>query len=147
MGVGAAWGGGIVGGVVLLASWIVMTPLLVMFMRNRRPEKGLFQVASAIFLGTIVEGLSAVGIRAMMNKRSDCVCATFSGLALAATFAIGVVVFGPGVMLLVLWRRSRMRVGGLCAACGADLNGMGYPEKCPVCGVGWKAARAGAAPL
>jgi hypothetical protein len=128
------------GFVALVAGWVVMVPLLVIFMRGRSPEKGLFQVAGSLFLGTIVEALSAVGVMGMMWKRSDCACATFSGLALAMAFGVGFVVFGPAVMLLVLWRRSRVRVGGRCGACGADLRGQGYPAQCPACGVGWKPA-------
>jgi hypothetical protein len=125
---------------VFLVTWCIMTPLLVTFLKKGSPEQRLVRIASALFIGTVVEALSAVGILAMISRKSSCVCATFSFAALLFAFGAGFVVFGPAVLLLVIWRRSRFRPGGLCPVCGGKLGRAEFDDQCPHCGAGWKTA-------
>jgi hypothetical protein len=125
--------------IAILAVWAVSTPLIVAFMQRGHRDQRLCQIAASIFLGTVVEALASISVMRLIARKQDCVCATFSFLAAFLSMAIGFILLGPAIFLVIFWRRSRLGHRTRCQACGYVLPPLAHRDRCPICGAGWKA--------
>lgn len=129
--------------VIGLVCWTVPTVLLIAYVRRGRRETVLSRIASRVLIGTAAEVCLLIPLDAMVRRKTDCYCAegTFIGLTLAGW--VGVFAAGPAVFLPLLAKRRKRWYGGHCAACGYDMSGSLDADRCPECGVGWRASGEG----
>lgn len=123
---------------VLVAGWVIATPLLVGFSRQGQVESALSRIAARLFLGTLVETMAIIPLNVMMRKRDDCHCAQGSLWALIGCAAVGWFALGPALLMPLLAKRRRRWHMGHCGACGYDMSGCLSAERCPECGAGWR---------
>lgn len=123
--------------VLLGVVWLIATPLVVAFLRKDRIEHRLGRLASAVFLGTLVEFLAGIPLYEMVRRREPCISGTGTFWSVWFAGFLGFFLLGPVVVLLIIRRRSRAADRGHCAACGYDLRGLASRERCPECGAGW----------
>ncbi len=129
----------------VIVGWIVAAPLVMAFMRKGPStllvEFRLARLAQRLFIGTAIEALAILPIDVMVRRRTSCYCSegTFWSLILMGT--AGLLALGPMAFLLPLGRRRQRLVDGCCPACGYDMTATPKAERCPECGVGWRAAR------
>lgn len=121
-------------------SWAVGTPLLISFARWKAPHTALGRVASRLLIGTIVEAAAVIPLDVMARRKTDCYCGEGTLWSLTICWAVGSLVLGPAVWLLPLSRRRRRWYRGRCVGCGYDVSGCPGAERCPECGLGWRAS-------
>jgi hypothetical protein len=125
--------------VVLAAVWVISTPLLIAFCRRGPCETILQRVASGIFLGTIVEAAALIPLDALIRRREDCICETGTYIALIVCGSVGVIAFGPAILLPLVAQHRKRWSGRQCDVCGYDMSGNMSADRCPECGAGWRA--------
>ena len=123
---------------ILAGCWIISTPLLIAFGRHERRETTLQRLASAIFLGTLVEAAALIPLDALIRRREDCIChnGTFFGLIICGS--VGILAFGPAVFLPIVARHRKRWYARRCSVCGYDMRGHLSADRCPECGAGWR---------
>lgn len=129
-----------------LAGWAVATPLVIRFVRGGRREDRLGRIASMLMLGTIIEVIALIPLDVMVRRKTDCYCGRGTFLALLACGTVGVVSFGPAILLPLLSRRRKRWYAGRCECCLYDMRGLPSADRCPECGAGWKPDSAALAP-
>jgi hypothetical protein len=129
-------------GVVVLATWMVTTPLLIRFSRRKRPETFLARLSARIFTGTIIEAAAIIPMDVLLRRREDCACATGTLWAMAVCGTVGMFALGPAIFVPVFARRRRRWYLGKCEGCGYDIRATPRAERCPECGMGWRQGRA-----
>ncbi|MGD9689090.1 MAG: hypothetical protein AB7K52_00945 [Phycisphaerales bacterium] len=122
-------------------SWLVMTPLIWVFVRRGERETALSRVASQVFMGTVIEAAAVVPIDVMIRRKQDCYCEHGTMWALVVCIGVGTVAAGPAAWLPMLARRRKRWYRHRCGACGYDMRGSLKAERCPECGCGWRAGR------
>jgi hypothetical protein len=84
--------------------------------------------------GTVLELAVTVPVDVMVRRKTDCYCEHGSFVALAGGIGCAGILFGPGVVLLMLRRRTRwLRQDEICFGCGYDVRATTEP-RCPECG-------------
>lgn len=129
-----------------LAGWAVATPLLIRFVRGGRREDRLGRIASMLMLGTVIEVIALIPLDVMVRRKTDCYCGRGTFFALLACGTVGVVSFGPAILLPLLARRRKRWYAGRCECCLYDMRGLPSADRCPECGAGWKPEPAATAP-
>ncbi|MGD9790569.1 MAG: hypothetical protein AB7Q00_00060 [Phycisphaerales bacterium] len=129
----------------VIVGWIVAAPLVLAFMR-RGPksllvEFRLARLAQRLFIGSAIEALAILPIDVMVRRRTSCYCSEGTFWSLILMGSAGLLALGPMVFLLPLGRRRQRLVDGCCPACGYDMTATPKAERCPECGVGWRAVR------
>jgi hypothetical protein len=122
-----------------LVSWGVATPLLFRFSRRGTREDVLSRIASRLFVGTIIETAAIIPLDVMVRRRESCYCLAGTYFALLACGAVGVFVLGPAILLPLLARRRKRWYEGRCEWCAYDMRATPNADRCPECGMGWKA--------
>ncbi len=123
---------------ILVLNWILATPLLLAFAsRSHSAEEHLRRVATVLFAGTLIELLAVVPLDVLARRKEDCWCFRGTLLAITLALAVGVILAGPVVFLVLLARRRRRWPSGKCAACSADIGEDLRIARCPACGSGW----------
>lgn len=125
----------------LLASWAVATPLVYLFMRRGRVETKLSKLASALFLGSIVEAAAIIPIEVLVRKRESCYCSTGTFWGIILCIGVGGFAIGPAIVLVLLSRRRKRWWQGHCEVCDYDMSGAMHAAQCPECGAGWRRDR------
>ncbi len=125
-------------GILMGGTWLITTPLLILFSRRQRPEAFLTRVAARLFTGTIIEAAAIIPMDVLLRRREDCACATGTLWAMAACGTIGMFALGPAIFLPVFARRRRRWYQGKCECCGYDMRSTPKAERCPECGMGWR---------
>lgn len=128
-------------GAGLLGVWAVATPVLYAFVRKQSRESALRRVAAGLFVGTIIESAAIIPIDVLMRRQESCYCSLPSYLTLMLCGAVGVFALGPAVFLPLLARRRKRWLLGRCERCGYDMTAHAHAERCPECGLGWRAAK------
>ena len=128
-------------GGVVLATWMVTTPLLIRFSRRQRPETFLARLSARIFTGTIIEAAAIIPMDVLLRRREDCACATGTLWAMAICGTVGMFALGPAIFVPVFARRRRRWYMGKCENCGYDIRATPRAERCPECGMGWRRAQ------
>lgn len=121
-----------------LAGWAVATPLMIRFVRGGQREDRLGRIASMLMLGTIIEVIALIPLNVMVRRKTDCYCGRGTFFALLACGTVGVVSFGPAILLPLLSRRRKRWYAGRCECCLYDMRGLPNADRCPECGAGWK---------
>lgn len=102
------------------ASWIGGTVYFAAFMRAR-PEatrEGLVHLLSKRLLqATAFETLANIPLDVMIRKKSNCHCGDGSFFAFTVCMAVGLVVFGPAVLLSLLRKERALWYRERCDAC------------------------------
>jgi hypothetical protein len=123
------------------ASWIILTPLMVAFVRRPDPaglEGRLNRLASRLLMGTVIEAVASIPIALMVRRKTDCYCGQGTFWAMFVHIGLGALLIGPALVLPVLAKRRRAWYAGHCPACGYDMKGLTNAARCPECGSGWK---------
>ncbi len=122
--------------VILVASWIVWSICLIVFvLRKKRDPSILVKVTSWLFAGSLVEFLLSIPLAIMVARRSNCYCATGSFIALSLSFFATLWLFGPCMVILLVWRKRpwtkdhcmncgyprKLAHGDVCSECGTEL--------------------------
>jgi len=123
---------------IVLLAWLIATPLLYVFSRNRCREMWLSRLAAGLFTGTIFETAAIIPLDVMVRRRSDCYCATGTFFSLSLCLSVGLAAFGPAVLLPIIARRRKRWYEGRCAYCGYEKTGLEKTDRCPECGTGWR---------
>lgn len=119
-------------------NWLLATPLLMAFSdRAASHEDLLTRVATRLFAGTVIELLAAMPLDLLAREREKCSCGRGTLHAVWIATAVGAILFGPVVFLVLLARRRTRWPGGRCGACGADVGDALVVKRCPACGAGW----------
>lgn len=120
-------------------AWLVWSVLLLVFVKRQSQDpRPLVRLTSWLFAGSIIELLLLIPLNIMIARRSDCYCATGSFIALIFSVLASLWLFGPFMVILLVWRR-RPWTKDHCFHCG-------YPRKiqgasvCSECGVDFKRA-------
>jgi hypothetical protein len=120
--------------IILWASWAVWTICLLIYVhRQNRDPSTLVRCTSWLFAGSLVEFLLSIPLAIMVARRSNCYCATGSFVSLALSFVAAIWLFGPFMIILLVWRK-RPWTKDHCFNCG-------YPRKlinstvCSECGI------------
>jgi membrane protein implicated in regulation of membrane protease activity len=122
-----------------LPCWLVFTPLLYAYIRKRRDHDGLSRISAGLFVGTVVESLAVIPLDVMIRRRTDCYCGESTFWTLLFCGTVGVFAFGPALFLPLLARRRKRWFASRCDWCGYDMSGSMDADRCPECGVGWRA--------
>lgn len=133
---GSFWAIGVA--VAILLGWAVSTPLLMSFSRGREPEQALSRIASALFVGTVIEAAAILPLDIMVRRKTSCYCEEGTFWALSMLWSVGLLALGPAIFLLPARRRLVRISRGRCGVCGYDMSGTPRLERCPECGAGWK---------
>lgn len=136
------WWGTLIG---CLLTWAVVTPLLIRFCTRGPRESLLARVASRIFVGTVVEMAAIIPLDVMVRKRENCYCLTGTYFAMLMFGAVGMFVLGPALLLPIVARRRKRWYDGKCEWCGYDMTPTPRADRCPECGMGWRAGSGQAA--
>lgn len=131
---------------VIAACWLISTPLLIVFSRQQvkkskpnQPDAILKKVASAIFLGTIIEAAAIIPLDALVRRNDDsCICQNGTYFGLILCLAVGLLTFGPAIFLPLITPHRKRWYGKHCEVCNYDMRGNMNATKCPECGTGWK---------
>lgn len=126
------------GGIPVVVTWAVATPLLLAFIRKRDTESALKRLASLIFLGTAVETLAIIPFDVFVRRKGSCYCAEGSFWSLVLLVPLGFLALGPMVFLVAVAKRRQRWAQGQCEICGYDMSATPKAERCPECGAGWK---------
>lgn len=120
-------------------AWIVATPLLWSFAKNKPPETMLARLANRLFIGTLIEGIAILPIDVMVRRKTGCYCTegTFFSFVTLSTAAL--LCLGPAVVLVPAARRRQRLMDGCCPVCGYDMTSTRNLPSCPECGSGWRA--------
>lgn len=118
-------------------AWVVATPLLWSFARNKPPETMLARLANRLFIGTLIEGIAILPLDVMVRRKASCYCGegTFFSLITLSTAAL--LCLGPAVLLVPASRRRQRLIDGCCPVCGYDMSATRHSPSCPECGSGW----------
>ena len=120
---------------VLACSWLMWTPILVIFCRRRPDRTGPGRLVGLLLGGTLAETVVIIPIDVLVRVRSVCYCETASFHATwVATLAL-LWLTGPGIVLAVMSRRRRAWLQN-CSDCGYR-KGPSPGPKCPECGRAW----------
>ncbi len=120
---------------VLACSWLIWTPIFVIFCRRRPDRTGPGRLVGLLLGGTLAETVVIIPIDVLVRVRSDCYCVTASFHATwVATLAL-LWLTGPGIVLAVMSRRRRAWLQR-CPDCGYR-KGPSPGPKCPECGQAW----------
>ena len=123
---------------VLVLNWVLATPLLLAFAsRSHSAEDHLRRVATVLFAGTLIELLAVIPLDVLARRHESCWCFRATVLSIGVALAVGLILVGPAVFLVLLARRRRRWPMGKCAACGADVGEDLRIARCPACGSGW----------
>jgi hypothetical protein len=125
----------------LLCTWVIWTPLLVVFSRKWPHRTMPGRLVGMLLGGTILELLVVLPVDIVVRNRNSCYCATAS---YHATWIAGLVLLwltGPGVFIALTSRRRRAWLESHCHHCGYR-KGPSPGPRCPECGRAW--LRAGA---
>ena len=119
--------------IFLGSSWIVWTICLLIFVnRKKRDPSSIVKCTSWLFAGSIIELLLSIPLAILVARRSNCYCSTGSFFSLSLSFLAALWLFGPFMVILLVWRR-RPWTKDHCFNCG-------YPRKladssvCSECG-------------
>jgi hypothetical protein len=119
--------------IFLGSSWIVWTICLLVFVnRKKRDPSSIVKCTSWLFAGSIIELLLSIPLAILVARRSNCYCSTGSFFSLSLSFLAALWLFGPFMVILLVWRR-RPWTKDHCFNCG-------YPRKladssvCSECG-------------
>ncbi|MHC4304994.1 MAG: hypothetical protein ACYSW2_11020 [Planctomycetota bacterium] len=127
----------------LAGSWLLWTPMLVVFARRRPHRATPGRLVGLLLGGTILELLVILPVDIVVRYRGSCYCTTAS---FHGTWVAGLVLVwlaGPGVFLALTSRRRRAWLEHHCDGCGYP-KGPSPGARCPECGRIWEAgARAG----
>lgn len=121
---------------LVLASWILWTPVLIVFARRNPSPRLLSRIAKWLLAGTILEILIVIPLDIMVRRRTSCYCSSGSAIALCASVCALLWLSGPGIVLALTSKRRRWWFEGHCWKCGYE-KGPSPGEKCPECGCEW----------
>lgn len=122
--------------IFLIASWILWTIFLLIFMhRKKRDPSALVKVTSWLFAGSLIEFLLSIPFAIMVARRSNCYCATGSFFTLALSFLASLWLFGPLMIILLVWRKRpwtkdhcfncgyprKLKDSDVCSECGTEM--------------------------
>jgi len=117
----------------IVVSWIIWSTLLCIFVRRRkRDPRALVKITGWLFAGSLVELLLSIPLFIMVNKKTDCYCATGSFGALIMAVFTSLWLFGPWMVILLVWKR-RPWTKDHCLYCGYPRKVMST-EICSECG-------------
>ena len=120
----------------LACTWVVWTPLLVVFSR-RWPHRTMpGRLVGLLLGGTLLELLVILPVDIVVRHRNSCYCATTS---YQATWIAGLVLLwlaGPGVFIALTSKRRRAWLEHHCHHCGYR-KGPSPGPRCPECGREW----------
>jgi hypothetical protein len=122
---------------VLACSWLVWTPVLVVFSRRRPHRTTPGRLIGMLLGGTILELLVILPVDIVVRYRGSCYCTTAS---FHGTWVAGLVLLwltGPGVIVAVTSRRRRAWLEHHCDGCGYP-KGPSPGPRCPECGRSWE---------
>jgi len=121
----------------LAFSWLLWTPLLVIFSRRRPHRTTPGRLIGMLLGGTILELVVILPVDILVRNRGTCYCTTasFHGTWLAGLVLLWLT--GPGVIVAVTSRRRRAWLVHHCDGCGYP-KGPSPGARCPECGRGWE---------
>jgi hypothetical protein len=122
---------------LLACSWLVWTPMLVIFSRRRPHRTTPGRLIGMLLGGTILELVVILPVDILVRYRNDCYCTTAS---FHGTWVAGLVLLwltGPGVIVALASRRRRAWLGHHCDGCGYP-KGPSPGARCPECGRTWE---------
>jgi hypothetical protein len=138
-----------IGPTVTLVAWSAAA-LLFRRMFEKSPDASredlLLRMTRAILKGTAFEVVALVPLDVMIRRRESCYCAAGTLLGWAVSFAVGLVVLGPAVLLPLLAKQRERWYAERCTSCAtpfalaeSPLAAAGYREptvqRCVTCGI------------
>lgn len=85
--------------------------------------------------GTALELIITIPIDVAVRRKTDCYCVSGTIVGMAICLALGLVVFGPGLLLLISTRfAQRMSRRWFCPHCGQDMRLNSEAGQCVRCG-------------
>lgn len=129
---------------VVTSAWIAGTLLFRSFVRRRpraSPEELIGSIARFLLVGTAFEALAQIPLDVLIRRRTECYCFSASIVGWSLCIGVGLVVFGPAVLLPVLVRRRAAWYAERCDTCGDRLavvatDARTAAPRCARCGVG-----------
>lgn len=93
--------------IIMVVLWLVWTVVFYLYWRRRERWYRLTWMINSLIAGSILESFVAIGVYAWNPQNDSCWCArgAYTGLVFGATVMIWL--FGPGVILLFLYRQRR----------------------------------------
>lgn len=128
----------ILGLLIMLVSWGFSTYFISGFLAKGPLHQRLGKVSGTLFIGSVADVIASIPIVALINKKHSCICESFSFMTMIAGTALGFFLTGPGILLLLLRRRSRAANHLICTVCGHDRRHDLNRDQCGGCGSGWK---------
>ncbi len=119
--------------VVLVGSWLTLTPLVWRFARGRNPDDAMTGLARRLFAGGAVEAVVALPVDVLVRRKTECYCAEGSLWALTIATWLMLVTAGPLALLIALRSRRQSWWRTRCILCNYDLTGLSSAV-CPECG-------------
>ncbi|MHC4220518.1 MAG: hypothetical protein ACYSU7_18930 [Planctomycetota bacterium] len=122
---------------LLACSWVIWTPVLVIFSRRRPHRTTPGRLVGMLLGGTILELVVILPVDILVRQRNSCYCTTAS---FNATWLAGLVLLwlaGPGAIVAVTSRRRRAWLDHHCDGCGYP-KGPTPGARCPECGRSWE---------
>ena len=120
-------------GIVVVGSWLVLTPLVWRFARGRNPDDAMTGLARRLFAGGVVEVVVALPVDVLVRRKTNCYCAEGSLWALTIGTWLMLITAGPLALLIAVRARRQSWWRTRCTLCNYDLTGLGSAV-CPECG-------------
>ena len=121
--------------VCLLASWLLWSMAIGVFMRRGQPVDRVRRLVGVLFAGTLIELVLILPLEAMVRRRADCYCATGSFQGLVGGCIAALWLLGPMACVILIKRRPGWWARH-CQRCGYDKTASSG-DRCPECGWGW----------